>query len=184
MRFFLHKLFVGKDVDTYVAFIGQSIMQRARPRGLLCPLQLGLGVQMKGMFQSSFSIDELSAAGFSISNTIVQIYEKCSNSDLSIQYMADNFDHNVETLDGRNTMHGMAMMLTVTPFIKHKTIIPRVKVSKSEIENAGISEFFLVDHHAACVPWFTPREVILMYLPRLIDMEPTNISCIYSTLKV
>ena len=26
MRFFLHKLFVGKDIDTYVAFIGQSIM--------------------------------------------------------------------------------------------------------------------------------------------------------------
>ena len=37
------------------------------------------------------------------------------------------------------------MMLTVTSFIKHKTLIPRVKVSKSEIENAGsitISEFF------------------------------------------
>ena len=36
------------------------------------------------------------------------------------------------------------MMLTVIPFIKQKTIIPRVKVSKSEIENAGritISEF-------------------------------------------
>ena len=59
--------------------------------------------------------------------------------------MADNFGHNVATLDGPNTMHGMGMMLTVTPFIKHETIIPRVKVLKSEIENAGritICEFF------------------------------------------
>ena len=75
MRFFLHKLFVGKDRGTYVAFIDQSIMQRARSRGLLCRLQLGLGVQMKGMFQSSFLIDELSAVGFSI-NIIDQLYEK------------------------------------------------------------------------------------------------------------
>ena len=151
MRFFLHKLFVGKDIDTYVAFIGQSIMQRARPRGLLCPLQLDLGVQIKGRVQSCFLIDELSADGFSISNTIVQHYEKSAavnvatdipinnrtRGDLSIQYMAANFDHNVVTLDGRNTVHAVGMMLTVTPLIKHKTIIPRVKVSKSEIKNAG-----------------------------------------------
>ena len=214
-------------------------MQRARRRGLLCSLQLGLRVQMKGMFQSSLLIDELSAAGFSINNTIVQLYEKSTavnvgadipinnstRGDLSIQYMADNFDHNVATLDGRNTMHGMGMMLTVTPFIKHKTIIPRVKVSKSEIENAGritISEFFLVDHHSyvkhfmdlqvldadRCQinllwkaslgfqnprpAWFGTMQLVYrgshpgrssyMCLP-LIDMDPTNIYCMYSTLK-
>ena len=76
MRFFLNKLFVGKHIDKYVSFIGQAIIQRVRPRGLLCPLQIGLGVQMKGMFQSSVLINELSVSVFSLSNKVVELYEK------------------------------------------------------------------------------------------------------------
>ena len=117
------------------------------------------------------------------------------------------------------------MMLTVTSFIKHKTLIPRVKVSKSEIENGGritISEFFSSGpsfvyqtlHRSSTTDadrcqinllwkaslvfknprpdWFGtmqhvyrgshPGRSSYMYLP-LIDMDPTNISSIYSTLK-
>ena len=42
----LRKLAVGKKTDTKIASIGQAIMQFARPRTLIAPLQIGLGVQM------------------------------------------------------------------------------------------------------------------------------------------
>ena len=40
-----------------IASIGQAIMQAARPRVLLVPLQFGLGVQMHHHFGSRFLID-------------------------------------------------------------------------------------------------------------------------------
>ena len=46
LRTFLEQLFVGKNIDKKVASIGQAIMQAVRPRVLVTPLQLGLGVQM------------------------------------------------------------------------------------------------------------------------------------------
>lgn len=47
---FLNIIFPGKDVDVKVASIGQAIIQAARPRVLMAPLQLGLGVQMHNHF--------------------------------------------------------------------------------------------------------------------------------------
>ena len=47
-----------------IAAIGQAIMQAARPRVLLAPLQFGLGVQMHHHFASRFLIDSLHKHGF------------------------------------------------------------------------------------------------------------------------
>ena len=44
LRLLLEQLFVGKDNILKIASIGQAIMQAVRPRVLLPPLQLGLGV--------------------------------------------------------------------------------------------------------------------------------------------
>ena len=38
--------------------------------------------------------------------------------DQFLQFMADNIDHNTQTLDGLNTFHGMGMIKAVTPGIK------------------------------------------------------------------
>lgn len=46
LRVLLTDLFVGKDVQAKIASIGQAVMQAARPRILLAPLQIGLGVQL------------------------------------------------------------------------------------------------------------------------------------------
>ena len=35
-----------------------------------------------------------------------------------LQFMADNIDHNTQTLDGLNTFHGIGMIKAVTPGIK------------------------------------------------------------------
>ena len=58
------------------ASIGQATMQAARPRDLIVPLQLGLGIQMHHQFSSIFLVDSLNHHGFSSSYTEVQQYER------------------------------------------------------------------------------------------------------------
>ena len=48
--------------------------------------------------------------------------------------MADNIDHNTQTLDGLNTFHGMGMIKAVTPGIKCTSIIiPCVEVTAGDV---------------------------------------------------
>jgi hypothetical protein len=61
LRVFLEGLFVGKYVKMKVASIGQAIMQACRPRVLLAPLQIGLGVQLHHHFASRSLIDSSQA---------------------------------------------------------------------------------------------------------------------------
>ena len=35
--------------------------------------------------------------------------------DCLVQYVADNVDHNIRTIDGKNTFHGMGIIATITP---------------------------------------------------------------------
>lgn len=63
-RLFLCILFVGKDLELQIAWVGQAIVQATRPRVILAPLQLGLGVQMHHHFASKFLSDSLHAHGF------------------------------------------------------------------------------------------------------------------------
>lgn len=46
LQLFLHPLFVGKEKKLKVCSVGQAMMQATRPRALLPPLQLEIGVQM------------------------------------------------------------------------------------------------------------------------------------------
>ena len=50
----LRSIMTGKDIDLKVASIGQAIMQAARPRVIIAPLQLGLGLQCHHHFGSRF----------------------------------------------------------------------------------------------------------------------------------
>ena len=119
LRVLLTDIFVGKDVQFKVSSIGQAVMQAARPRVLLAPLQFGLGVQLHHHFASRFLIDTLHKHGFCCSYSEVHQFER--NAVLSygtdiphsvpqfVQYVADNVDHNIRTLDGNDTFHGMGM---------------------------------------------------------------------------
>ena len=117
LRLLLKMLFVGKDKDLKVGSIGQAIMQATRPRVLQAPLLLGLGVQIHFHFASRFLIDTLDALGYSCSYSEVQSYERSAaitcGTDIPgyipgqfIQYVADNVDHNIRTLDGKDTFTG------------------------------------------------------------------------------
>ena len=112
--------------DLKIAAIGQAIAQTTRPRSLIPPLQIGLGVQLHHQYGSRFLIETLNSLGFCSSYSEVNRFE-CNaalqqGTDLLglkgnefIQYSADNVDHNSCTLDGKGTFHGMGIIACVTP---------------------------------------------------------------------
>jgi hypothetical protein len=136
LQLLLQTLAVGNDRDTKIASLGQAIMQCIRPRVLIAPLQIGLGVQMHHHFASKFLIDTLHEHGFCSSYKEVKKFESSAavskGTDIPnysagqfIQYMADNVDHNVRTIDGLNTFHGMGIIATVTVSVGTVSKVPR-----------------------------------------------------------
>jgi len=233
----LRLLFVGKNTETKVASIGQAILQATRPRVITAPLQLGLGVQLHYHFGSRFLIDTLSEHGFCSSYHEVQKFERSAavqqGSDVPnfaagdyIQYMADNVDHNIHTIDGLHTFHGMGVIAAVTPAKRATALVPRISVTAADIAAVGrvnIKTFSSAcgietlkydplnyephtDFHIEAVDalwdmslhlrstrpsWAGtmqsaydgphPGPASVLFLP-MIDMNPGNLSCIYSTL--
>lgn len=148
LRAFLTHVFKGKELSMKVAAIGQAIIQNTRPNTVLAPLQIGLGVQMHKVFGSRFLLDTLSHLGFSVSYTEVRKFELSAahqqGIDLppvsevdTIQFVADNVDHNTVTLDGHNTFHGMGIIAVLTPGKFQRNKIPRRDVKLKDIISAG-----------------------------------------------
>ena len=147
LKLLLEGIFVGKDVGLKLASIGQAIMQAARPRVLLAPLQVGLGIQLHHHFASRFLIDSLCRHGFCCSYQEVQRFGKNAAVDQGtdipnhtsefVQYVADNVDHNIRTLDGNDTFHGMGIIASVTPGTKHNQLVPRAQVNPDDISLTG-----------------------------------------------
>ena len=67
LRIFLDNLFVGKEKPVPLASIRQAIMQQVRPKALIVPLQLDLGVQMNQHFGLRFLINSQNKYGFCVS---------------------------------------------------------------------------------------------------------------------
>ena len=137
----------GKGCGRKRVSIGQAIMQAARPRVLLAPLQIGLGVQLHHHFVSRFRIDSLHRLGSGCSYQEVQRFRKNAavthgtgiptHTSEFVQYVADNVDHNLRTLDGNDTFHGMGLIATVTPGTNQTQVIFRRKVNPTEISASG-----------------------------------------------
>ena len=130
-----------------MASIGQAIMQATRPRVLLAPLQFVLGVELYHHFASRFLIDSLHHQGFCCSYQEVQQFERNAaqshRTDIPnlmaefVQYVADNVDHNICTLDGHDTFHGMGMTAVITPGTRSNRPIPRAKVTSLDVALVG-----------------------------------------------
>ena len=54
-----------------------------------------------------------------------------------MKYMADNMEHNVCTLNGFNTFHGMGIIVTITPNVNSTIIIPKKIVSTDSLIQIG-----------------------------------------------
>ena len=63
------------------------------------------------------------------------------DGDFLVQYVADNVDHNIRTIDGKNIFHGMGIMATITPRSTHSqtysVIWRRKNITSEEIANIG-----------------------------------------------
>ena len=139
-----------------------------------------------------------------------------------VQYVADNADHNIRTLDGNDTFHGMGMIAIVTPGTKNSNQILRVKVTPAAVgrvpvyyhNSVGMTAVVFEKLHnfraedptayldvlwKSSILFGSPRPAwsgmmqlvhcgsipgksSVMFLP-MIDMNPSDTSCIYSTLK-
>ena len=223
-----------------VASLGKAIMQATRPRVLLCPLQLGLlglGVQLHHNFSSRFLNDSLNTYGFCCSYSEVQCFERnasvCQGTDIPnltpdqvVQYVTDTVNHDKITIDGRNTIHGVGMIATITPATNTSYHIPRITVPTEDICSIGhvnIKYFTLVSEGIRSLSyqpldlpnvedstsandalwkaslllrpkrsgWSGLMQMVqkgdhqgqfsLLYFP-MIDMDPSDLSCVYSTL--
>ena len=204
---------------------------------MLAPLQIGLAVQLHHHYASLFLVDSLHHLGFCCSYQQVQEFELSAAfshgtdipnfNDQSVQYVADNVDHNIRTLDGNDTFHGMGMITTVTPGIRSNNRIPRIKVSLRDLAAIGrVPIWFHKEESAGMtaivyeklykmkaqdptanldILWKTsilfrfsrpswsgmmqfvqrgkhPGMSSIRFLP-MIDMNPSDATCIYSTLK-
>ena len=110
----------------------------------MSPLLLGLGVELDHSFGSKWLNNHLSRLGFSVSNQEVRKFKQSALEDPDImnnvptnafvQWSADNVDHNIGTIDGKNTFHGMGMIAAVTPNLLPPGKIVRKKQQATDLK--------------------------------------------------
>ena len=54
-----------------------------------------------------------------------------------VQYVADNVDHNIRTLDANDTFHAMGIIYLDTQGAKHSQFVPRKKVNPDDTSTTG-----------------------------------------------
>ena len=54
-----------------------------------------------------------------------------------VQYVADNVDHNIRTLDANDTFLGIGIIASVTPGTEHNQFVPRAQVNPDDISMTG-----------------------------------------------
>jgi hypothetical protein len=138
--------------------ISHSIIQTVKPRSVITPTLYGVGVQMDHVLASKWLVNELARLGFSISydevtrykQSVVQMDTSGSSTVEGFpgsftQWVADNVDHNVLTLDGQGTFHGMGIISVSTPTDMHspdqlEQAVPRLRRTRVNalVINRGI----------------------------------------------
>ena len=127
LQLFIESLIKSKLKQSSLA---QALIQAARPQSAIMPLLFGLGVQLDHEFGSEFLLMQLSRLGFCVSYDEVTRF-KCSvmqsghadvlncatSASAFTQFIADNVDHNVRTLDGLHTFHGMGIIGAMMPVV-------------------------------------------------------------------
>ena len=69
-----------------------------------------------------------------------------------MQYMADNVDHNVCTLNGLNTFHGIGIIATITPKVDSSIIVPKKIVSSDSLIQIGRIEIKFIERRIGHSP--------------------------------
>jgi len=171
--------------------IGHSIVQSARPRSVITPTLFGIGVEMDHVFGSRWLVDELSRLGFSISYDEVNRYKQSVIQSESLnnlleeylpgaftQWVADNVDHNVASLDGTGSLHGMGIVAVSTPkdnvpLIAKSRVInrhPRVKVNEL-VKDKGVPILQYVGPQVKSLSLVLYKPIIELKMPYTLPSE-------------
>ena len=103
--------------------IQHAIISAVRPRSFVSPLHIGLGIHLHRKYGPRVLIDMLSNIRLCASYSEVTNYEAplTTNAQFTvdkgayIQFVFDNADYNVSTLDGHRTFYAMGGIKCVTP---------------------------------------------------------------------
>ena len=86
---------------------------------------------------------------------------------MSVLFAADNVDHNIITIDGKGTSHGMGVIAAVTPGKQTNHLILRSQISELKLtENK--TKISILDYRFAKHAW---HEVVFEDLPRFLDSD-------------
>lgn len=104
----------NKNENKFVA-IAHSIINCCRPRSFNSTVLLSLGIYLHRNFGTRRAIDIFSSFGFCASYTDVYVFESSSllypqpqvSRNSFSQFVFDNADFNISTIDGYNTFHSM-----------------------------------------------------------------------------
>ncbi|WAR13572.1 LOW QUALITY PROTEIN: hypothetical protein MAR_027752 [Mya arenaria] len=145
LQVFLKQLIDNKNSKWLITSLGQAIA--ALPRSVICPLKLGLGVQLYHQYGSRFLIEALNSLGFCSSYHDFQRFETSAvisqehiihrQDDQFVQFIGDNVDHNTETLDGHNTFHGIGIVATETLKDDKVCLVPGIRATSDDLINIG-----------------------------------------------
>ena len=87
------------------------------------PLQFALGVSVENKYSSKWLNTTLHRFGFAVSSdeiirfkqSVIQYDDSddiaIAHGDTFLQYVGDNTDHDTNTIDGKNTHHGLGSIL-------------------------------------------------------------------------
>lgn len=134
LRLFLNVLFTThkkfqneknkKKTENKIVTAAHVLINSVRPNSFISPILLGLSLMIHRKYACRALIDCLSNIGLSESYYETQLYLSSilmnpNRTEITgpcfVQFIFDNFDHNARTIDGRNTIHIMGGLQTVTP---------------------------------------------------------------------
>lgn len=137
----------GKAASCKAAYLEQCLVSATRPRSYVSPLKHGLAVLLHTRYGSKDLIRTLSSVGAVSDYSDTLAFETsaalaCAQSEIQSdafeQYVADNADYDVRTLDGHSTFHAMGLVRAVTPAtaVFNAGAVPR---GKSHLSGSRIS---------------------------------------------
>lgn len=125
------------DVKRKRITINHMILKLCRPRSFHSPVQSAFGLYLSRQYGSKHLIDLCSSLGFSTSyyetETYLQSLLKAGEPQIEegnfFQFVFDNIDINLRTLDGKDTFHALGGIQCVTPktAVTSDVRVPRVK---------------------------------------------------------
>ena len=139
----LLKVFLEKLINNELKqiSIGQAIVHAVKPKSSLLSILFGLFVELDHVFESKSQLIELNRFGFSLNYQEVSRYKesvaisedkndywRSVSAGSFSQWSADNVDHNVKTIDGKGSLHGMGDIISITRGrlgTKDSPVIPR-----------------------------------------------------------